>query len=106
MAGISWLLPAGSLHGFIGTNSAWSSCSENRQGRSRYIPDRRYSIPRPVQYVQTVKSLRSVQVVYWAPQLGQNWRYSTGFAGALTRDVARDRIKAVLVIRGREREIP
>jgi hypothetical protein len=61
--------------------------SENRLGRSRHIPDRRsiqYCGPfkpfQPFNRFALFKTLNSEM------QPGRNWRYSTGFAGALTRE--------------------
>src|SRR5712692_5624842 len=83
-------------------------CSRNRQGRSRHIPDRRYSILMPVPIVPAVQSLRFVQdvelgdatwpklaLLYWICRGKHNYR------GRTTPRV-RGRIKAVVVIRERE----
>ena len=63
-----------------------------------------HQLLRPVPNVPAVQPLRSVQTLNSEMQPGRNWRYSTGFAGALTREgvvaCARGRRRAVIVIRG------
>jgi len=78
--------------------------SENRQGRSRHIPDRRsIQYCGPFNTFKPFNRIASFKSFNWSRQPGQNCRYFTGFAGALTRDVVvavdRDRINAVLVAR-------
>jgi hypothetical protein len=58
----------------------------------------RLDLPLVLRLVEGCASFKSFN---WAPQPGQKWRYSTGFAGALTRDVAVVGKNTVIVARSR-----